>query len=34
LNLGCELLSILPKNELKRIRDSFIEQYYIEQREG
>ncbi|NLK02299.1 MAG: V-type ATP synthase subunit B [Clostridiaceae bacterium] len=34
LNLGWELLSILPKNELKRIRDSFIEQYYIEQREG
>jgi V/A-type H+-transporting ATPase subunit B len=34
LNLGWELLSILPKNELKRIHDSFIEQYYLEQREG
>lgn len=34
LNLGWELLSILPKNELKRIRDSFVEQYYLEQREG
>jgi V/A-type H+-transporting ATPase subunit B len=27
LNLGWELLSILPKGELKRIRDEFIEKY-------
>ncbi len=28
LNLGWELLSILPKSELKRIKPEFIEQYY------
>lgn len=28
LNLGWELLSILPKSELKRIDDEFIEKYY------
>lgn len=27
LNLGWELLSIIPRTELKRIRDSFIEKY-------
>lgn len=30
LNLGWELLSILPKSELKRIKDEFIEKYYKE----
>jgi V/A-type H+-transporting ATPase subunit B len=30
LNLGWELLAILPKNELKRIKPEYIEQYYIE----
>ncbi len=28
LNIGWELLSILPKSELKRVKDEFIEQYY------
>lgn len=28
LNLGWKLLNILPKTELKRIKDEFIEQYY------
>ncbi len=28
LNLGWKLLNILPKSELKRIKDEFIEQYY------
>lgn len=28
LNLGWKLLRILPKSELKRIKDEFIEQYY------
>lgn len=28
LNIGWELLSLLPKSELKRIDDKFIEQYY------
>ena len=28
LNIGWELLSILPKSELKRISDEFIEKYY------
>lgn len=28
LNLGWKLLKILPKSELKRIKDEFIEQYY------
>ena len=31
LNLGWKLLSILPKSELKRIRDSYIEKYYPEE---
>ena len=31
LELGWELLSILPKNELKRIKEEFIEQYYSEE---
>ncbi|CAM2820373.1 V-type ATP synthase subunit B [Hathewaya histolytica] len=33
LNLGWELLSILPKSELKRIRDEYIEKY-LPKREG
>ncbi|MCW4043211.1 MAG: V-type ATP synthase subunit B [Candidatus Bathyarchaeota archaeon] len=33
LNLGWELLSILPKSELKRIRDEFIDKY-LPKREG
>ena len=28
LDLGWELLSILPKSELKRIKPEYIEQYY------
>jgi V/A-type H+-transporting ATPase subunit B len=28
LKIGWQLLSMLPRNELKRIRDSFIDQYY------
>lgn len=28
LNLGWSLLKILPRNELKRIRDAFLEEYY------
>lgn len=28
LTIGWQLLSMLPRNELKRIRDSFIDQYY------
>lgn len=28
LNLGWKLLSILPKSELKRIKDEFLDQYY------
>ncbi len=31
LDIGWRLLSILPKSELKRIKDEFIEKYYIEQ---
>ena len=31
LNLGWKLLSILPKSELKRIRESYIEKYYPEE---
>lgn len=30
LNIGWELLSILPKQELKRVRDQFIDKYYPE----
>jgi V/A-type H+/Na+-transporting ATPase subunit B len=33
LDIGWKLLSILPKNELKRIKGEFIEKYYIRQRE-
>ena len=32
LNLGWELLSILPKSELKRINTQYIEKYYPEKR--
>jgi len=28
LNIGWELLSILPRSELKRIKDEFLDQYY------
>ncbi len=34
LSIGWELLSILPKNELKRIRTQYIEQYYPEKDEA
>jgi len=34
LELGWELLTILPKNELKRIRDEFIERYMPKATEG
>lgn len=30
LNIGWELLTLLPKSELKRIRDEYIEKYYPE----
>jgi len=30
LNLGWKLLSILPRSELKRISDDFLDKYYIE----
>lgn len=30
LEIGWQLLSILPKSELKRIKDEFIEKYYVE----
>ena len=33
LNLGWELLSILPKSELKRIKDKYIEKYYPKKEE-
>jgi V/A-type H+-transporting ATPase subunit B len=33
LNLGWELLTILPKPELKRIRDEYIEKYLPEKGE-
>jgi V/A-type H+/Na+-transporting ATPase subunit B len=33
LNLGWELLSYLPRNELKRVRDEYIEKYLPEQEE-
>ena len=33
LDLGWELLAILPKSELKRIKDAYIEKYLPEQRE-
>ena len=28
LNIGWKLLSILPRSELKRIDDKFLDQYY------
>ena len=30
LDLGWELLKILPRSELKRIRDVYLDQYYDE----
>jgi V/A-type H+-transporting ATPase subunit B len=30
LNIGWELLSILPRSELRRISDEFLDKYYIE----
>ena len=30
LNIGWKLLSDLPKQELKRIKDIYIDKYYIE----
>ena len=30
LSIGWELLSILPRSELKRISDKFLDEYYIE----
>ncbi len=34
LNLGWELLGILPRAELKRVRDAFVEKYYPKQQEN
>ena len=34
LNLGWRLLSILPRSELKRIKEAFLDKYYIEQQEN
>lgn len=34
LSVGWELLSLLPKSELKRIKDGFIDAYYLEDKEG
>ncbi len=33
LSIGWELLSMLPRNELKRIRDELIDQYYVGEKE-
>lgn len=33
LDLGWELLSMLPKNELKRVHEEYIDKYYIEEDE-
>jgi len=33
LDLGWELLSILPKSELKRVKQEFIDKYYIEKKD-
>ena len=33
LNLGWELLSILPKSEMKRIKPEFIEKYWPKEKE-
>ncbi len=30
LDIGWQMLSILPRSELKRISDKFLDQYYIE----
>ncbi len=32
LNIGWELLSILPRSELKRISDKFLDKYYVKSR--
>ena len=32
LSIGWELLSILPRSELKRISDEFLDKYYIEEK--
>jgi len=34
LSIGWKLLSMLPKNELKRIKDEYIDQYYGKDAEG
>ena len=34
LTVGWELLSLLPKSELKRVKDRFIDAYYPEDKEG
>ena len=34
LTIGWELLSLLPKSELKRVKDRFIDAYYPEDKEG
>ena len=34
LELGWELLSILPRTELRRIRDEYLDKYLPENREG
>lgn len=31
LNIGWKLLSILPRSELKRIKDEFLDEYYAKQ---
>lgn len=33
LSIGWELLSMLPKNELKRVHDYFIDEYYLDSKE-
>ena len=33
LSIGWRLLSMLPRNELKRIRDELIDQYYVERKD-
>lgn len=34
LNLGWELLAILPRTELRRIRDEYLDKYFLESQEG
>lgn len=34
LQIGWELLSILPRSELKRISDEFLDKYYVEDKKG